>query len=225
MTGSEIAAVAEDMNYTDLDALYRSIGEGHLASQTVVNHLIGRLTDEDEGEEILPPSVAVPPLRGVNAVLVDGLDDVMVSLAQCCNPVPGDEILGFITRGRGVSVHRSDCTNAEDLQRQTDRLIDVSWDSGVLAMFRVTMQVDALDRKHLLRDITTVLGDLHVNILSAQVTTRRDRVAKLRFTFELADITHLDHILAQVMRIDSVYDAFRVIPRKNGSGASDDDDA
>jgi GTP pyrophosphokinase len=225
MTGSEIAAVAEDMNYTDLDALYRSIGEGHLAPQTVVNHLIGRLTDEDEGEEILPPSVAEPPLRGVNAVLVDGLDDVMVSLAQCCNPVPGDEILGFITRGRGVSVHRSDCTNAEDLQRQTDRLIDVSWDSGVLAMFRVTMQVDALDRKHLLRDITTVLGDLHVNILSAQVTTRRDRVAKLRFTFELADITHLDHILAQVMRIESVYDAFRVIPRKNGSGASDDDDA
>jgi GTP pyrophosphokinase len=96
-------------------------------------------------------------------------------------------------------------------------LIDVDWDTSATAMFRVTMQVDALDRKHLLRDITTVLGDLHVNILSAQVTTRRDRVAKLRFTFELADIAHLDHILAQVTRVDSVYDAFRVIPRKNGS--------
>jgi len=99
----------------------------------------------------------------------------------------------------------------------------VSWDTGVLAMFRVTMQVDALDRKHLLRDITTVLGDLHVNILSAQVTTRRDRVAKLRFTFELADIAHLDHILAQVMRIESVYDAFRVIPRRNGGADSNGD--
>jgi guanosine-3',5'-bis(diphosphate) 3'-pyrophosphohydrolase len=216
MTGSELSAVAEDMNYHDVDALYRAIGEGHLSAQTVVGHLIGRLTDEDEGEEILPPTVAGPPPRDINAVLVDGLDDVMVSLAQCCHPVPGDDILGFITRGRGVSVHRSDCTNAEDLRRQADRLIDVTWDTGVLAMFRVTMQVDALDRKHLLRDITTVLGDLHVNILSAQVTTRRDRVAKLRFTFELADIAHLDHILAQVMRIESVYDAFRVIPRKNG---------
>jgi GTP pyrophosphokinase len=223
MTGSEIASVAEDMNYVDLDALYRAIGEGHLAPQTVVNHLVGRLTDEDQGEEILPPTVADLPSHGVNAVLVDGLDDVMASLAQCCNPVPGDDILGFITRGRGVSVHRSDCTNAVDLRRQSDRLIDVSWDTSVLAMFRVTMQVDALDRKHLLRDITTVLGDLHVNILSAQVTTRRDRVAKLRFTFELADITHLDHILAQVMRIESVYDAFRVIPRQNGDAASNGD--
>ena len=173
-------------------------------------------TAEEEGAEILPPTIVGPPPRDTNPVLVDGLDDVMVSLAQCCHPVPGDDILGFITRGRGVSVHRSDCTNAEDLRRQSDRLIDVTWDTGVLAMFRVTMQVDALDRKHLLRDITTVLGDLHVNILSAQVTTRRDRVAKLRFTFELADIAHLDHILAQVMRVESVYDAFRVIPRKNG---------
>jgi guanosine-3',5'-bis(diphosphate) 3'-pyrophosphohydrolase len=216
MTGSELSAVADDMNYHDVDALYRAIGEGHLSPQTVVGHLIGRLTDEDEGEEILPPTVAGPPPRDINAVLVDGLDDVMVSLAQCCHPVPGDDILGFITRGRGVSVHRSDCNNADDLRRQSDRLIDVTWDTGVLAMFRVTMQVDALDRKHLLRDITTVLGDLHVNILSAQVTTRRDRVAKLRFTFELADIAHLDHILAQVMRVESVYDAFRVIPRKNG---------
>jgi GTP pyrophosphokinase len=194
--------------------MYRAIGDGHLAAQTVVDHLLGRLTDEDQGEEILPPAVAEPPARGSNSIVVAGLDDVMVSLAQCCNPVPGDEILGFVTRGRGVSVHRQDCVNADDLRHKRDRLIDVEWDGSTSAMFRVTMQVDALDRKHLLRDITTVLGDLHVNILSAQVTTRRDRVAKLRFTFELADIAHLDHILAQVTRVDSVYDAFRVIPRK-----------
>ena len=216
MTGSEISSVASDMNYVDVDAMYRAIGEGHLSSQKVVQHLLGRLADEDEGEEeILPPTVAEPPARGISSIIVDGLDDVMVSLAQCCNPVPGDEILGFVTRGRGVSVHRKDCRNADDLRRQRDRLIDVAWDASATAMFRVTMQVDALDRKHLLRDITTVLGDLHVNILSAQVTTRRDRVAKLRFTFELADIAHLDHILAQVTRVESVYDAFRVIPRQS----------
>ena len=218
MTGSEIAAVAEDMNFGDIDAMYRSIGEGHISAQKVVQHLLGRLADEDQGEEILLPStVAEPSPRGISSIIVDGLDDVMVSLAQCCNPVPGDEILGFVTRGRGVSVHRQDCVNADDLRRKRDRLIDVDWDTSATAMFRVTMQVDALDRKHLLRDITTVLGDLHVNILSAQVTTRRDRVAKLRFTFELADIAHLDHILAQVTRVDSVYDAFRVIPSKSDS--------
>jgi GTP pyrophosphokinase len=218
MTGSEISAVAEDMNYGDVEAMYRAIGENHISAQKVVQHLLGRLADEDEGEEILLPStVAEPPPRGISSIVVDGLDDVMVSLAQCCNPVPGDEILGFVTRGRGVSVHRHDCVNADDLRRKRDRLIDVDWDTSATAMFRVTMQVDALDRKHLLRDITTVLGDLHVNILSAQVTTRRDRVAKLRFTFELADIAHLDHILAQVTRVDSVYDAFRVIPRKSDS--------
>ncbi len=217
MTGSEIASVASDMNYADVDALYRAIGEGHLSAHTVVGHLVGRLTDEEQGEEILPPTVAEPPTRGVDAVLVDGLDDIMVTLAQCCNAVPGDDILGFVTQSRGVSVHRSDCSNAHDLRRQEDRLVGVAWDPNATAMFRVTMQVDALDRKHLLRDITTVLGDLHVNILSAQVTTRRDRVAKLRFTFELADIAHLDHILAQVTRVESVYDAFRVIPRKKGA--------
>ena len=216
MTGSEIAAVASDMNFADIEALYRAIGEHHLSPQTVVNHLVGRLSDEDQGEEVLPATVDEPPTRGVVPVLVDGQHDLMVSLAQCCSPVPGDDILGFITRGRGVSVHREDCSNASELRRQEDRLIDVAWDTAAMASFRVTMQVDAFDRKHLLRDITTVLGDLHVNILSAQVTTRRDRVAKLRFTFELADIAHLDHILAQVRRVESVYDAFRVIAQSNG---------
>ncbi len=115
-----------------------------------------------------------------------------------------------------MSVHRTDCPNAADLERKPDRLVAVSWDTSAQATFRVTVQVEALDRKQLLRDITTVLGDLHVNILSAQVTTQRDRVAYLRFTFELADIAHLDHILAQVRRVEAVYDAFRVVPRKTG---------
>jgi GTP pyrophosphokinase len=136
-----------------------------------------------------------------------------VSLARCCTPVPRDDIIGFVTRGRGVSVHRADCPNAEDLRRDPERLLDVTWNTSTPSSFRVTVQVEALDRKHLLRDITTVLGDLHVNILSAQVTTQRDRVAYLRFTFELADIAHLDHIFNQVRRIDAVYDAYRVVPR------------
>jgi GTP pyrophosphokinase len=215
VAGSELAAVAEQMNYKDLEALYRAVGDGHLGTQAVVNQLLSRMGgDEDDAEEVVATPTAVQaPARSSEAVVVEDTDDVWVTLARCCTPVPRDDILGFVTRGRGVSVHRTDCSNAADLKRDPERLIPVRWDTTAQATFRVTVQVEALDRKHLLRDITTVLGDLHVNILGAQVTTQRDRVAYLRFTFELGDIAHLDHILEQVRRIEAVFDAYRVVPR------------
>jgi GTP pyrophosphokinase len=221
MAGSELAAVAQQMNYLDLDALYRAIGDGHITAGTVANHLTSRVADETEDDitDVAVPSIEAPA-RASEAVVVEDTDDVWVTLARCCTPVPRDEILGFVTRGRGVSVHRTDCPNAADLKSDPERLIPVRWDTSAPATFRVTVRVEALDRKHLLRDTTTVLGDLHVNILSAQVTTQRDRVAYLRFTFELADITHLDHILNQVKRIEAVFDAYRVVPRP-ARGASD----
>jgi GTP pyrophosphokinase len=214
MTGSELAAAATDLGYADLEALYRAVGAGELSPQQVAQHLVGRLADEDETDEPLMPAAAGRPPDGADAVTVEGLDDVAINLAQCCSPVLGDDVDGFVTRGRGVSVHRHDCSNAEALRNTSDRKVDVLWDTSTPAMFRVTVQVEAVDRKHLLRDITTVLGDLHVNILSAQATTHRDRINKLRFTFELADIAHLDHIIAQVCGVESVYDAFRVVPRR-----------
>jgi guanosine-3',5'-bis(diphosphate) 3'-pyrophosphohydrolase len=220
MAAPELKAVAQQLNYVDVEALYRAIGERHVAASTVVQHLMGALTDDaDEPEAPLPPPTLDIPARASEAVVVEGSDDVWVTLARCCTPVPRDEILGFVTRGRGVSVHRTDCPNAEDLKRNPERLLPVRWDTTAPATFRVTVQVEALDRKHLLRDITTVLGDLHVNILSAQVTTQRDRVAYLRFTFELADIAHLDHILVQMRRIEAVFDAYRVVPRATKVGA------
>ncbi|HWB72889.1 MAG TPA: bifunctional (p)ppGpp synthetase/guanosine-3',5'-bis(diphosphate) 3'-pyrophosphohydrolase, partial [Egibacteraceae bacterium] len=219
MAGPDLRAVAEQMNYRDLDALYRAIGDGHIAARTVAQQLAGRASDESDSDEPLPETVDVPA-RVSEAVVVEDTDDVWVTLARCCNPVPSDDILGFVTRGRGVSVHRTDCPNADDLRRYPDRLVSVRWDPSVPATFRVTVLVEALDRKHLLRDITTVLGDLHVNILSAQVATQRDRVASLRFTFELADLPHLNHILNQVRRVESVYDAYRVVPRPTASAAS-----
>jgi GTP diphosphokinase / guanosine-3',5'-bis(diphosphate) 3'-diphosphatase len=212
MAGPELKAIAEQANHYDLEALYRAIGDGHVSAQSIAQQLAGRLVDEEEVEE-LPPPVTEAPARASEAVVVEDTDDVWVTLARCCTPVPRDDIIGFVTRGRGVSVHRSDCPNAADLRRDPERLIPVRWDTSAPATFRVTVQVEALDRKHLLRDTTTVLGDLHVNILSAQVTTQRDRVAYLRFTFELADIAHLDHILGQVKRVEGVYDAYRVVPR------------
>jgi GTP pyrophosphokinase len=126
--------------------------------------------------------------------------------------VPGDEILGFVTRGHGVSVHRTDCPNAKELVREPERLIQVSWRAGAPTSFAVSIQVEALDRRKLLQDVATVLGDQHVNILSASSNTGRDRVATLRFTFELADIAHLSSILSAVRRVESVFDAYRILP-------------
>ena len=156
--------------------------------------------------------------RTGSGLMVQGVEGLLTQLGRCCNPVPGDPIIGYVTKGRGVTVHRTDCPNAASLRAQDDRLVEVRWNTQTPATFRVTVDVEALDRKHLLRDITTVLGDEHVNILSANVTTKRDRIALLRFTFELADITHFDHVIRQVKRVESVYDAYRVIPRAAGGG-------
>ncbi len=150
-----------------------------------------------------------------DSVSVDGDSGMMVQLSQCCLPVPGDAIFGYVTKARGVSVHGLDCTNAPELLAQHDRIVEVEW-SGRAGRredaFTVVIEIEAFDRKHLLRDITTVLGDLHLNITGAQVTTKRDHVAVLLFTFELADPAHLSYALDSVRRVDSVYDARRVAP-------------
>jgi guanosine-3',5'-bis(diphosphate) 3'-pyrophosphohydrolase len=143
------------------------------------------------------------------------VDDVWVKLARCCTPVPGDPIVGFVTRGQGVSVHREDCGNVAGLRAQPDRIVEVEWDPGSASVFLVQIQVEALDRSRLLSDVTRVLSDSHVNILSAQVTTSRDRVAVSRFTFEMADPTHLDHVLNVVRRVDGVFDVYRITGRRH----------
>ena len=214
IAGPQLKAIAAEMNLKDLDALFRAIGDRHISAQSVAQNLVGHIADEEEVDEVPPPTITTGPVQASDAVVVEDTDDVWVTLARCCTPVPRDPIVGFVTRGRGVSVHREDCPNVDDLRRDPERLIAVQWDVRAPAMFRVTVQIEALDRKHLLRDVTTVLGDQRLNILSAQVTTQRDRIAQLRFTFELADINHLDDILNQVKRIDSVFDAFRVVPQR-----------
>ena len=133
-------------------------------------------------------------------------------------PAPGDPIIGYITRGRGVSIHRADCPNVADLERDPDRFVPVDWSGDTTASFLVSIQIEALDRKHLLRDITAVLGDLHINITSAHVATRRDRVAVRRFSFELGDPTHLEYALLSVRRVEGVYDPYRVVPQQAGAG-------
>ncbi len=217
--------VAEALNYVDLDALYAAIGESHVSAKSVAERVRKHLQDIDPTrEEQLSISVREPSrdLRrhgsstaGVN---VEGLDDVMVRLSRCCTPVPGDEIMGFVTRGRGVSVHRADCANAVSLAvGQSDRLIEVEWDEDSTGSFVASIEVKALDRSRLLRDVSAALADAHVNIIACNTITGSDRISKMRFDFELGDAGHLDSLIRTIKQIDSIYDAYRVLP---GSGDS-----
>jgi GTP diphosphokinase / guanosine-3',5'-bis(diphosphate) 3'-diphosphatase len=219
-----LAAVAEDLSYKDLEAVFKAVGDGHVSVPTFVQHVASQLEEDEQPEEDVGRLLDERPVQtephASDAITVKGTEGLLTKLARCCTPVPGDAIVGFVTRGRGVSVHRVDCPNIDDLaEHQEDRLVEVTWNASTAASFLVSIQVEALDRKHLLRDITAVLGDLHINILSAQVTTRRDRVAVLRFSFELADPTHLEHVLNSVIDVDGVYDAYRLIPQKEAAGA------
>ena len=215
LTHEILASVADEQRLNDVDALYAAVGGGHVSAQHVVSRLLAISGGEEGATEDLAEATMPGPVRrrrqkGDPGVTVKGMDDVWVKLARCCTPVPGDEIMGFITRGNGVSVHRKDCTNATSLQREPERLIDVSWAPRSNNLFLVQIQVEALDRNRLLSDVTRVLSDSSVNILSATVHTSRDRLAKLRFTFEMGDPTHLAHVLGQVKRIDGVFDAYRI---------------
>jgi GTP diphosphokinase / guanosine-3',5'-bis(diphosphate) 3'-diphosphatase len=214
--GGTLAAVASEMRFTGLDALYAAVGSGQTSAAAVVTRLqadLGAEEQEDDDDFALERAVRpARPLPSSRGVVVKGVDDVWVKLARCCTPVPRDPIIGFVTRGHGVSVHRADCPNAADLRRHANRLLEVEWDTSGPSSFAVTIQVEALDRTKLLRDITEVLSDHHVNIVSATVATGRDRVATLRFTFELAEISHLAHVLSSVKRVEGVFDAFRVVP-------------
>ncbi len=218
--GTAIAEVAEQLKYANIDALYTAIGEHHVSPESVAGRVAGLLrhTEGEREEVISTPSRTSTRRRGRPAgVHVEGYDDMLVRMARCCTPVPGDEIIGFVTRGRGVSVHRTDCANASSLAAgQAERIIDVDWDSDSEGHFVALVEVKALDRPRLLQDVTATLSDNHVNILSSQSHCGHDRVSKMRFEFELGDPSHLDTLLNRLRTIDSVYDAYRVVP---GGGA------
>ncbi|MDQ0989823.1 bifunctional (p)ppGpp synthetase/guanosine-3',5'-bis(diphosphate) 3'-pyrophosphohydrolase [Streptomyces sp. V3I7] len=218
LTGDSLVTLAHEMRYSDISALYAAIGEGHVSAQNIVQKLVQALGGEEAATEEIDESV--PPARGRGrkrrrssadpGVVVKGVDDVWVKLARCCTPVPGDPIIGFVTRGSGVSVHRNDCVNIESLSREPERILDVEWAPTQSSVFLVAIQVEALDRSRLLSDVTRVLSDQHVNILSAAVQTSRDRVATSRFTFEMGDPKHLGHVLKAVRGVEGVYDVYRV---------------
>ena len=215
-TEDTLRQVALELKYAKLEDLYVALGEGHVSPQSVVARVSRLLTghsEEDVTEVPLARPVRIGGKQEVDqGVVVEGLPDVWVRLSRCCTPVPGDQILGFVTKGQGVSVHRTDCPNVKSLREAPERIIEVTWSEGKPTSFTVAIQVEALDRTRLLSDVATVLSDSHVNILSANSSTGRDRITRLRFTFEMADIAHLSSVLAAVKRVEGVYDAYRVVP-------------
>lgn len=213
MTHDALMAVAQELRHADISALYAAVGDGHTSAQNVIEHLVALMGGHAGAEEdIAEATVATQPRRpkfSDSGVTVRGVGDVWVKLARCCTPVPPDPIVGFVTRGSGVSVHRSDCRNVEELRDQPGRITDVEWAPTQSSVFLVEIQVEALDRKSLLSDVTRVLSENHVNILAASVNTSTDRVAMSRFAFEMGDPKYLSHILSAVRRIDGVFDVYR----------------
>jgi GTP pyrophosphokinase len=217
------AEVMEAMNYADEDSLYAAIGEGHVTAGTVADRIGRELRGEEEtpteSEPSRLPSTVTRRTGGRRrpthsaGVHVEGLDDIMIRLSRCCSPVPPDEIIGFVTRGRGVSVHRSDCLNATELSAgQPDRLIEVEWDAEHTGRFPTTVEVRALDRSSLLVDVAKVLSDHGLNVTGVATETGDDAVAKMQFEFELADVSQLDSVLSSLYAVESVYDAYRIMP-------------
>lgn len=225
--------VAEQLGYKEHDDMLVAIGTGTESAQHVANRLLKLLVDRGN-EEASKPGIGssamstgkMPPMmtsvkrpkrhetHSSTGVVVKGLDDVLVRLSRCCNPVLGDDIIGFVTRGRGVSVHRADCPNAVDLKREPERIIEVEWEQAASqeATFRIEAHIEALDRMNLLRDVTATLAEEGVNVVSASSTTGHDGIVRMRFLFQLSDVSHVDEILKRVQEVDGVFEARRMFP-------------
>jgi len=217
-------AVAGEMNYAKGEDVLAQIGGGKLSAKLVGTRLLKHMNKEEPAaepakpvEESLPLTAPMTPPRHARrkqggGVVVKGIDDVLVRLAKCCNPVPGDEIIGFVTRGRGVSVHRRSCPNASELLSSPERIIDVEWDAGSKSTYQVEIFVEALDRLRLLQDVTMAIAESGVNILSSSTTTHRDGLVDMRFLFEIGEMSRLDALLRDVRQVEGVFEARRMMP-------------
>ena len=204
------------LNFADASEFFAAIGDQRVDAVAIVERLSKRMRDGVHPDQLSMSSVgatgtASPQKNGVH---IEGMPDVLVRLSRCCTPVPHDEVMGFVTKGRGVMVHRTDCANAAALVSQdAARVVDVDWSrESSETMFIAAVEVKALDRSRLLRDVANALSDEHVNIVACTTHTGVDRVARMRFEFEFADPGHLQSVLRTIKRIDGVYDVSRALP-------------
>lgn len=216
-TAQSMKAVATELHYPDVDALYAAIGQGTVSASHVGHRLMAAFGDQDEAEDALvsrtPISELVNTKQQISSstgILVEGSPDVMAKLAKCCMPVPGDAIFGFVTRGGGVSVHRTDCTNAEKLREEPQRLISVSWEKEGSSVFAATLQLEALDRNGLLMELTRVINEQRVSVMAMNSHASEDHVATVRFTFSVSDTKQLGALMTQLRNTEGVFDVYRV---------------
>ncbi|APT86955.1 RelA/SpoT family protein [Corynebacterium flavescens] len=222
-TASSMKQVAEQLHYGDVDALYTAIGAGHVSAQHVAHQLMALFGDQDDAVDALASRTPFSELESSRSqhtqdsehgtgILVEGSPDVMAKLAKCCQPVPGDAIFGFVTRGGGVSVHRVDCTNAEKLKAEPERMLRVEWSSNKSAggAFSATLQLEALDRQGLLSELTRVLSDQNLNVLSMTSNRGDDHIATVRFTFSVSDTKQLGQLMTTLRNTEGVFDVYRV---------------
>ena len=227
LIGSEaLRHVGRELGHDELETLFGAVGTNTVSPKTVVQRVVRELRGPEKDEQLPARSIQnrTTRRRSEVGVHVEGLEDVLVRVARCCNPVPGDDIMGFITRGRGVSVHRTDCANAVSLsEAQGGRLVDVEWDAAFSGTYVVGLVIRAFDRSRLLEDVSRVLSDHHVNIRGASTSTGNDQVCVMNFEFELVDPSHLDSLIRGVKAIPSVYEAFRSVA--GGQATSSDSTA
>ena len=232
-----LRTVSEHLGYKDADDMLVNIGTGKENPQSVANRLLTELGHKSDTQPDplnlnaamstgkLPPMLTMvnkpkkKETKSSNGVVVEGVEGALVRLSRCCNPVPGDEIIGFVTRGRGVSVHRRDCPNAGALMAQPERIMKVHWESDLPknTSFKVEVYIEALDRLKLLSDVVLVLADMGANVLSCNTVSHRDGMVEMRFLFQVSDITHIDAILGKLKGLEGVFDARRMIPKVGGA--------
>ncbi len=212
--------VLKETGFTQIDDLYAAIGSGRIAVKAVVDKAVrhmGAMREAVPEVEMLPLDTGAGAEAEVAApsaefgILVDGMSDIVVRLAKCCLPIPGDDIVGYISLGKGVTIHRADCKNARALRKHAERFTFVTWSGYGGKPFRVEVQVEALDRSHLLEDVARTLSDSGANIVAGKVQTLPDGVVRDRFTIEVVDVRQLDNILANIRSVATVYDAYRVV--------------
>lgn len=222
-TASSMKQVAEQLHYPDVDALYTAIGAGHVSAEHVAHQLVSLFGDTDDAVDALASRTPFSELEQSRiqhtkdsstgtGILVEGSPDVMAKLAKCCQPVPGDEIFGFVTRGGGVSVHRTDCTNAEKLKSEPERMMNVAWSNGNASSgaFAATLQLEALDRQGLLFELTRVFSDQNLNVLAMNSNRGDDHIATVRFTFSISDTKQLGQLMTSLRNTEGVFDVYRV---------------
>jgi GTP diphosphokinase / guanosine-3',5'-bis(diphosphate) 3'-diphosphatase len=212
---AHLEAIAVELGQNDAESLVAAVGEGKVSIDSLQTRLMRRI-DPDTGDELFRPRRRRP--SDAARVVVEGQDDMLVHLARCCTPVPGDPIVGYVTVGRGVSVHRSDCTNVASLSGRRERSVEVSWPGGRTGEFVVWIQVEALDRTRLLRDVTQVISDTGANITASSTATGGDRVAVLKYEVELSDPGQLSRLLTDIRGVDGVFSAFRLANDPSAAG-------